>query len=273
MEARLWGAYSKLVLSPGPSGSENSKDVPPDPSATGGSDTQTMHSSLPKRSSEDSSTLHATLHTGDESYVGTVCATKITPEGIELSMEFDCAMRVLPIGAAVDTDLQDSSSASVRTSAKARLVYQEQTDETVVCRVLYTVERMQNILNVVNVREAVRIRPSHDAPIRVTLPNRVPAVIFDISILGVSILVSEDVQHLLDEWHLDMHLRLPGDDNDLVLRGRVAHRMLRGSALQYGIRFEPESCENFKYSEARILAYVLERQSELIRDRLQRRAG
>ena len=217
--------------------------------------------------------LRTTLEMDGETFVGSASGAKITPVGVELCVEFPNPMRVLPIGAALDTVLQALTDQGLSSNATARLVYQEQDGEGTICRLLYTAERMQYVLNLLNHRDAVRVQPRHDEPIQVQLADGVSAEVYDISTLGVSLLVTEDVQHRLGRWFLDFSLKLPGEERWEELRGEVVRRMLRGSALQYGIRFDRDACKDYDLWEARLFKYILDRQRDMIRERTSKRAG
>lgn len=118
-----------------------------------------------------------------------------------------------------------------------------------------------------NRRGAVRVRattPAIDVALFAKGAER-PArgVLNDISETGASVLVpTEDERMLFAARRLGLEFLLPGDPRPLRLVGTVRHRGLIGSAIRYGIHFDPRASKGFDGLQQRIYAYVIKREVE-----------
>jgi len=123
----------------------------------------------------------------------------------------------------------------------------------------------RHLNDLVERREAVRVRPSANDPVRVTVQSdetnsRVEAVVRDMSEKGISILVDPRKESLLySAWRVCLSLHLPGEDRPADLVGIVRYRRLSDSQIQYGIELDTKQTP--ASAKARFDAYVASRRS------------
>jgi hypothetical protein len=217
--------------------------------------------------------LIVSLQAQGRTFAGPAGEVWISAEGVEIRVAFEGEMPVLPIGGTIATSLSADQGSKATTEAEARLSYQGRHGDRIECALLFSMQRMTRILGLLNLRQSVRVRPGAQAPVLVRLPGDPPVEVHDISTSGLSLLVSEDVQERLEGWTLHMRIRLPEAEDDLELVGQVMHRKLKGAAILYGIRFDPELTRGLSQIEDALHGYVMSRQNDLMRERAQRRSN
>lgn len=137
-------------------------------------------------------------------------------------------------------------------------------------------EAKQALKPVLNRRRALRIAPSPDSPVAVVVrpasddAKRVegtPVCLNDISLVGLSILVSADHESdLCDFWDLDLQVHLPQEAEALELHGHVRARRLTDEGVVYGIGFDGTTTADLGKKLEQIRAYVMRRQGEMLRE-------
>lgn len=158
-------------------------------------------------------------------------------------------------GVEPERTIQITGTVVFQTETKSAIRYEFKLDEAGTRHLNDLVER----------REAVRVRPAHDEPVHVTVrseegSSRVEAVIRDMSEKGISILVDPSKESLLySAWKVRLSLRLPGEDRSTDLVGIVRYRRLADAQIQYGIELDKK--ETPAPAKARFDAYVVSRRN------------
>ena len=124
------------------------------------------------------------------------------------------------------------------------------------------------LVSLINRREAVRVKPEEDNPVRVQFEaNGVeesnPVDVKDISNLGLGVVVDPKVeQELLEVDSLYLRLWLPKAEQALRLFAHVRNRRLVKKSILYGFRFDEEQTDDFVAVQERIRTYTSEREEQ-----------
>ena len=123
-----------------------------------------------------------------------------------------------------------------------------------------------------NPRAAFRVLPALHPIVEVEIrgigqPEAVQATLKDVSVSGISVLVSveEERQKLFQSRKVKLVLDLPGVNDKLSMIGNVRYRRLVGSLIRYGIEFD-HATPGFTQKQQKLSEYVVRRQVEQIRD-------
>lgn len=200
-------------------------------------------------------------------FEGPVVESHISKDAALIKADLPDRLPFMPIGSMIETRLTHNSSAE---ESPARIVCLERSAEGLQCTVVYSLDVLPRIRALIYGRRAVRVRPSLTMPLRVKLPERVSVEVYDISTGGIALLVSDELQHLITRWELSLRLFLPGDESEIHLEGNVKQRRLVGSSVLYGIEFDPVRTPRLEAKQELIHQYVMDRQSEALRDRASR---
>jgi len=120
-----------------------------------------------------------------------------------------------------------------------------------------------------NRRSAVRVCPAAEEPIDLVIRTgdgkEIRPVVNDISITGAGVLLTQEEElSLADHWQAEVVLRLPTEAEELELSVNISYRRLRGSAILYGIEFDPDHSHVFGFQQQSLQRYVMQRQVELL---------
>lgn len=124
------------------------------------------------------------------------------------------------------------------------------------------------LVNLINRREAARVKPDENNPVRVQFEaNGVeesnPIEVKDVSNLGLGVVVDPKVEEeLLEVDGLYLRLWLPKAEQALRLYAHVRNRRLVKKSILYGFRFDEEQTENFAAIQEEIRAYTREREDQ-----------
>ena len=150
-----------------------------------------------------------------------------------------------------------------------KVVFQSKSGSAIRYEFLLDDNGTRHLNNLVERRRSVRVRPDPYAPVDVVLKDEdggacVQGLVRDVSDSGISVLVDpKEEQLLFSAWRLCLSVRLPGEDVPVEVVGIVRYRKLTGSAIQYGIEFDPEETPEFAHQQERLAAYVRSRQDAL----------
>ena len=79
--------------------------------------------------------------------------------------------------------------------------------------------------------------------------------------MGISALVLDEIEsQLVAIWELKLSILLPGERAPFEMMGVIRYRRLLGSALQYGIEFDPQRTPSFQRRQQLIASYIMKSQ-------------
>jgi hypothetical protein len=134
------------------------------------------------------------------------------------------------------------------------------------------------LATIYNRRRAMRVPLDPEHPIQATLRGSgtvpVQAEMCDLSEAGVAVLVDQEHEGILYQaWRVELSFCLPGDESPLELAALVRYRMQVGSAIRYGLLFDPYESPDFGSMQARIAVYVEERRRAMLGKQQQAGSG
>lgn len=121
-------------------------------------------------------------------------------------------------------------------------------------------------------RNAVRVQPNGNAPVKVQLTSidgakRCEPIAYDVSATGISLRVPlNDERNFFDAWDVKVTLQLPDAKESTSFFGTIrSRRRLEGTIVLYGIEFDPAKTPDFSEKQEQVFQYVLGIQAETFR--------
>lgn len=127
-----------------------------------------------------------------------------------------------------------------------------------------------------NRRGAYRVTPADDAPVRANLAaggaEGVEAVLADVSATGCAVVAGEGPLAALEPSNalIALRLELPGDPRPIELVAELRYISDGESGRHLGLCFDELRTRGFDAAQDRVVAYVMRRQRELLRDKRKR---
>ncbi len=184
---------------------------------------------------------------------------------------------LFPIGTSVEIELCDPNDVKRRrvTRRSGRIVERREGAHVRLYGIFFPNEGKGPLGSLANRREAIRVRPTTDAPTRAQLTTLTsddwsPAGVIDLSITGVALVLAEDQdQAFVEEEELRVRVQLPKASMPLEFHAVIRYRRLVGASIHYGLEFLEEATRGFYGKQEHLARYVRQREEESTAQRRQ----
>lgn len=164
-------------------------------------------------------------------------------DGVRVQVEFPGAdAPLLPVGRAGELAFFRADTGE-RVTALGKVAFRGDQDEQRVFHFLFGERTRQSLASLLEPRRAFRVHPDPDEPVAVSLsspgsPGAIIGAARDVSKSGLGIDIPWEHEAALSRLDLlDVSVRLPGQGDELVFKGRVRNRSLGNGAIIYGLEF------------------------------------